>query len=64
MQRINEIFAIERRINGLPAGSRLAVRQIDSKPVVANLEKWMRAERARLSRHAATAQAIDYMLTR
>jgi hypothetical protein len=24
----------------------------------------MRAERARLSRHAATAQAIDYMLTR
>jgi hypothetical protein len=25
----------------------------------ADLEKWMRVERARLSRHAATAQATD-----
>jgi hypothetical protein len=40
------------------------MRQRDSKPVVADLEKWMRAERARLSRHAETARAIDYMLTR
>ncbi len=40
------------------------MRQRESKPVVADLEKWMRTERARLSRHAATAQAIDYMLTR
>jgi transposase len=40
------------------------VRQRESKQVVADLEKWMRAERARLSHHAATAQAIDYMLTR
>jgi len=31
---------------------------------VAALEQWMRAERARLSRHAETAKAIDYMLTR
>ena len=62
--RIDEIFAIERRINGLPVGDRLAVRQREAKPIVADLERWMRAERARLSRHAATAQAIDYMLTR
>ena len=33
-------------------------------PLVAELETWMRAERARLSRHAATAKAIDYMLKR
>ena len=33
-------------------------------PLVAELETWMRAERTRLSRHAATAKAIDYMLTR
>jgi len=64
VQRIDEIFAIERRISGQPAGDRLAVRQRETKPLVADLEKWMRAERARLSRHAATAQAIDYMLTR
>ena len=28
------------------------------------LEIWMRAERAKLSRHADVAKAIDYMLTR
>jgi hypothetical protein len=32
--------------------------------LVAGLEDWMRAERAKLSRHAAVAKAIDYMLTR
>ena len=32
--------------------------------MVAALEEWMRAERAKLSRHVAVAKAIDYMLTR
>jgi len=64
VQRIDDIFAIERRINGQSAGDRLAVREKETKPIVADLEKWMRAERARVSRHAGTAQAIDYMLTR
>jgi transposase len=64
VRRIDELFAIERTINGLSEGDRLAVRQRESKPVVADLEAWMRAERARLSRHAETAKAIDYMLTR
>jgi transposase len=64
VRRIDEIFAIERRINGQPAGDRLAARQRETKPIVGDLEKWMRAERARLSRHVGTAQAIDYMLTR
>src|ERR1700723_1056659 len=31
---------------------------------VAALEDWMRAERAKPSRHAAVAKAIDYMITR
>src|SRR6516162_1420136 len=64
VRHIAEIFAIERRINRLPAGDRLDVRQRETKPIVVDLEKWMRTERARLSRHAPTAQAIDYMLTR
>jgi transposase len=64
VRRIDELFAIERTINGLSTNDRLAIRQRESKPVVADLEKWMRAERARLSRHAETAKAIDYMLTR
>jgi transposase len=64
VRRIDELFAIECTINGLSAGDRLAARQQQSRPIVAALETWMRTERARLSRHAETAKAIDYMLTR
>ena len=64
VRRIDELFAIERTINGRSSHDRLAARQRESKLIVADLEQWMRAERARLSRHAETAKAIDYMLTR
>jgi transposase len=64
VRRIDAIFAIERDINGASAGQRLAVRQDQSRPLVAGFEAWMRAERARLSRHNEVAKAIDYMLKR
>jgi len=62
--RIDAIFAAERAINGLDAGARLAVRQAEVAPLVADLELWMRRERAGLSRHAPVAKAVDYMLKR
>ena len=40
------------------------MRQELSAPLVAELEAWMRQERARLSRHNDVAQAMDYMLKR
>ncbi len=40
------------------------MRQRDIAPLVAALEPWMRADRARLSRHNDIAQAMDYMLKR
>ena len=64
IKRIDAVFDIEREINGLSAGQRLSVRKERSVPLVAELEEWMRAERARLSRHASVAKAIDYMLKR
>ena len=64
VRRIDELFAIERMINGRPNLDRLATRQRESKLIVVDLEQWMRTERGRLSRHAETAKAIDYMLTR
>jgi len=64
VKRIDLLFDIERDINGLAAEQRLAVRTERSAPLVAELEEWMRGERARLSRHAPVAQAIDYMLKR
>lgn len=64
VRRIDALFDIERQINGQSAEQRKAVRQTLSKPVVADLEVWMRRERARLSGHAPVAKAMDYMLKR
>jgi len=64
VQRIDALFAIERDLNGLGAEKRLAARQDRSASVVAELEKWMREQRAKLSRHADVAGAMDYMLKR
>ncbi|NDV89506.1 IS66 family transposase [Aurantimonas aggregata] len=64
VKRIDVLFDIEREANGRSAEERLAVRQERSIPVLADLEDWMRTERARLSRHAPVAKAMDYMLTR
>jgi transposase len=61
---IDAIFAIEREINGLAAAQRLAARQKRITPLVDELKAWMLTERARLSRHADIAKAIDYMLKR
>ena len=61
---IDAIFAVEREINGAMAEQRLAVRQERIRPLVGALERWMLTERARLSRHADLAKAIDYMLKR
>ena len=63
VRRIDALFDIEREINRLSAAGRLAARREGSAPLVGALEGWMRAERAKLSRHAAVAKAIDYMLT-
>jgi hypothetical protein len=62
--RIDRLFDIERAITGLSPEVRLAARTELSAPLVADLETWMRAERARLSRQNPVAKAMDYMLKR
>ena len=64
VKRIDALFDIERAINGKPSAERLTVRQAQSAPLVAELEAWMREQRAKLSRHDPVAKALDYMLTR
>jgi transposase len=64
VRRIDAIFALERSINGLPPEQRLAFRQQHVTPLVTELERWMRAARAKMSRHAEVAKAMDYMLRR
>ena len=60
VQRIDVLFDIERGSNGKSAGERLAMRQELSTPVLADLNNWMQAERAKLSRHSSVAKAMDY----
>ena len=62
--RIDALFEIERAINGRSADERRAVRQELSRPLVADLEAWMRTHRAKLSRGSDVAKAMDYMLKR
>ncbi len=64
VKRIDALFYIERETNGLSAKQRLAVRAERSAPLLADLEARLRAERARLSRHASVAKAMNYMLNR
>jgi transposase len=57
--RIDRVFDIERNINGKSARERLDMRQQLTATVVADLETWMRDNRAKLSRHDPVAKAMD-----
>ena len=63
VKRIDRLFGIEREISGLDAAARVEARQRLSAPLVGDLEAWLRSERARLSKHAKVAKAIDYLLS-
>jgi transposase len=62
VRRIDAIFDAERVVNGRSAIERLAMRQKIAGPLVAELEQWLRSQRAALARHNPVAGAIDYML--
>ncbi|UXN57345.1 IS66 family transposase (plasmid) [Phyllobacterium zundukense] len=64
VKRIDALFDIERDINGLSANERLQRRQQESRPLVDELENWMRIERSKLSRSSPVTEPIDYMLKR
>ena len=64
VRRVDVIFEWERSINGLPPALRVAARAKEIAPLVEAFEAWMRTERAKLSRHAEVAKAMDYMLKR
>jgi len=64
VRRIDELFAIEREINGLAPDQRVRARHERSKPLVEDLERWLRAERRKLSSKNPLAKAMDYSLKR
>jgi hypothetical protein len=56
VRRIDALFDIERAINGQSAKRRRAVRQELSAPLVADLERWLREQRPKLSRGKRSRQ--------
>ena len=64
VRRIDALFDIERAINGQSPARRRTVRQEASAPLIADLEVWLRQQRAKLSRGTELAKAMDYLLKR
>jgi transposase len=62
VRRIDELFAIEREVNGKSAGERLAIREERAKPLVLELEAWLRVQHERVSPKSETGKAIAYAL--
>jgi transposase len=64
VRRIDELFRVERDINGLPAEERLAARRERAAPILAELEAWLRLQHERVSRKSETGKALAYTLKR
>jgi transposase len=64
LQRIGEIYAVERDIHGRQADERRTVRQVRSRPVTEALEPWLRAQLQTISQKGKLAEAIRYALSR
>jgi transposase len=61
VRRFDAIFDVEREITGMTAEARHDARQRLVRPMVSDLHDWLRAERARMSKHNPVAKAINYM---
>jgi transposase len=62
IERIDALFAIERDINGTPPSERARIRSERSRPLVTELDTWLRMQRAKLSAKNEVAKAIAYSL--
>ena len=64
LERIAGLYAIEKKIRGLSAEDRRAVRQNKSRSILDDLEPRLRAKLALISQKTKLARAIRYALTR
>jgi transposase len=64
LDRIGQLYAIEKTINGTPPDRRRQQRQIQSKPIVEALAPWADTTLRQLSRKSELARAFRYMRTR
>jgi transposase len=64
LERIAKLYAIEKDIRGRNADERRAVRQERSRPIINELDPWLRAKLALISQKTKLAEAIRYALSR
>jgi transposase len=64
LTRIADLYAVEKEIRGRNAAERRAVRQEKSKPILDELEPWLRAKLELISQKTKLAEAIRYALSR
>jgi transposase len=64
LQRIALLYAVEKDIRGRGPDERRLVRQERSRPVLAELEPWLRAKLGLISQKSKLAEAIRYALSR
>jgi len=64
LDRIGQLYAVEKTINGAPPDRRQQQRQIQSKPIVEALAAWADTTLRQLSRKSELARAFRYMRTR
>ena len=62
LRRIAELYLIEADIRGKPPDERQSIRQARARPLLDDLEQWLRASLEKLSRKSDTSAAILYAL--
>jgi transposase len=62
LRRIGELYVIEAQIRGKPPDERKRIRQQQAKPLLEDLEIWLRQRLLTLSTQSDTTKAINYML--
>src|SRR6201993_687293 len=64
LDRVGQLYAVEKMINGLPPERRRQRRQLQSKPIAEALAAWAESTVRQLSRKSELAQAFRYMRAR
>jgi transposase len=64
LERIAWLYAVEKEIRGRSADERRVTRQDRSRPIIDELEPWLRAKLALISQKSKLAEAIRYALSR